>query len=135
MKEKILELHKQGKTYREIATILGCVKSNVAFHCSKQVRRKQYIRQNQTRQLEKKTLVNRMGGACIKCGYNKCLSALEFHHLEPTEKEFSISQVRNLSEARIEKELKKCILVCANCHREIHENDAKDRIELPTSTL
>lgn len=63
------------------------------------------------------------GGKCCKCGYKKCISALEFHHMDPKEKDFGIS---NKGYTRswniIKEELDKCILVCANCHREIHEN-------------
>lgn len=61
------------------------------------------------------------GGKCEKCGYNKCNGALEFHHLNPEEKDFSISTSGTTkSFERIKKEIDKCILVCANCHREIH---------------
>lgn len=61
------------------------------------------------------------GGKCEKCGYNKCNGALEFHHLNPEEKDFSISTYGTTkSFERIKKEIDKCILVCANCHREIH---------------
>lgn len=64
-------------------------------------------------------------GECCQhngCGYNKCIGALEFHHLDPNEKDFSLSSDGySLSWETIKKELDKCILVCANCHREIHE--------------
>lgn len=67
------------------------------------------------------------GGCCQKCGYNKCLNALEFHHLDPSEKDFSVSQFRLKKwDNRIISELDKCILVCANCHREIHYLDRRD---------
>ncbi len=58
------------------------------------------------------------GGQCIGCGYNKCLEALEFHHLDPSAKEFEISDRRSWEALTIE--LDKCVLVCANCHREFH---------------
>lgn len=61
------------------------------------------------------------GGCCEKCGYNKCNSALEFHHLDPNEKDFGIGSYTVLAWDKIKEELDKCILVCANCHREIHE--------------
>jgi hypothetical protein len=62
------------------------------------------------------------GGACSKCGYNKCLSALEFHHIDPTQKDFSPSDTGQTRSWEIVKaELDKCILVCSNCHREIHD--------------
>jgi formate-dependent nitrite reductase cytochrome c552 subunit len=73
-----------------------------------------------TRKIE---VVNKMGGCCSKCGYNKSMSALEFHHLDKNSKEYEWSKMRMLSENKLKKELSKCILVCANCHREIHESD------------
>ncbi len=59
------------------------------------------------------------GGKCQKCGYNKCLGAMDFHHLNPIEKEFTISGNAGKWE-NIKKELDKCELVCKNCHAEIH---------------
>ena len=59
------------------------------------------------------------GGRCEKCGYNTCLGALEFHHIDPTQKDFTISNDHFRLEEAIE-ESKKCILLCANCHRELH---------------
>lgn len=57
---------------------------------------------------------------CSICKYSKCKQALEFHHLNPSEKEFKISEMGTFTEDKIIKELEKCMLVCANCHREIH---------------
>lgn len=62
------------------------------------------------------------GGKCSICGYDKCNSALDFHHLDQTKKDFTISSNMNRAWSKIKIELDKCILVCANCHREIHEN-------------
>ena len=61
-----------------------------------------------------------MGGKCSICGYDKCQSALEFHHLNPEEKEFTFSSNTNRAWSIVREELKKCTLVCSNCHREIH---------------
>ena len=64
------------------------------------------------------------GGKCEKCGYNKNIAVLEFHHRNPDEKEFQID-MRHFSNNSLEKlqlELDKCILLCANCHRELHDN-------------
>ncbi len=68
--------------------------------------------------------VNYKGGKCSICSYSKCLSALEFHHMDPSKKDFQLGRrgmSRNhvLSDS-IKAELDKCILVCANCHRELH---------------
>ena len=64
------------------------------------------------------------GSKCVLCGYDKCISALDFHHMNPQEKEFELSN-RNikLDWDIIKKELDKCIVVCANCHREIHSKE------------
>ena len=58
---------------------------------------------------------------CSNCGYNKCDSALHFHHLNPSEKLFQVSNMHSYAYDDIEKEIKKCILLCANCHAELHE--------------
>ena len=61
------------------------------------------------------------GGCCSVCGYNKCADALDFHHLDPTLKSFSIStNGHTRSWDVLKKELDKCVLLCANCHREEH---------------
>lgn len=64
-------------------------------------------------------MTDHMGGKCEICGYDKCLVALEAHHVDPSTKDFSISDVASLD--RIERELEKCVLLCANCHREVHD--------------
>ncbi len=68
-----------------------------------------------------------MGGSCQVCGYKRCIAALELHHLNPEEKDFSFSKLRsnNLNWSKVVEELKKCILICANCHREVHNNYLK----------
>lgn len=68
---------------------------------------------------KKEFAVNLKGGKCQCCGYNKCITALEFHHLDPSKKDSSI-RFTTSSKEDILKELLVCILVCANCHREIH---------------
>ena len=71
----------------------------------------------------KNILIQEKGGKCEICGYNNCLGALDFHHTDSQEKEFTLSQV-NLSESfsmeDLRKEANKCIILCANCHRELH---------------
>lgn len=68
----------------------------------------------------KELLVAEAGGRCSLCGYDGCLSALEFHHVEPGEKRFAMSHrgvARSLARARAEAE--KCVLLCSNCHAEV----------------
>lgn len=65
---------------------------------------------------------------CQVCGYNKCRAAIEFHHIEESKKDFEISKMRHYSEASLFAELEKCMIVCANCHREIHHGGELDSI-------
>jgi len=63
------------------------------------------------------------GGACCQmCGYKKCMRALSFHHKDPSKKDFGLS-ARGLTRSwkKTKAELDKCILLCANCHMEVHE--------------
>ena len=60
------------------------------------------------------------GGKCRDCGYNRYLGALEFHHLDPSKKDFSIGAL-GYSFETAKPELDKCRLVCGNCHREEHQ--------------
>lgn len=88
-------------------------------------RNKKRVNKKSERKLNRRELkqkvVNFMGGKCVKCGYNKCLAALTFHHRDPTEKDFTISDIFNMiSWRRLKRELLKCQIVCANCHAEIH---------------
>jgi hypothetical protein len=70
----------------------------------------------------KKTLVDLKGGKCEKCDYQKNLAALEFHHIRPELKSFQLDlrSLSNRSMERILSEAAKCMLVCSNCHAEIH---------------
>ena len=72
-----------------------------------------------TRRL-KSEAVQYKGGACEHCGYDRFDGALEFHHLDPNEKDFNISRRRSKGIDKIKDELDKCILLCSNCHREEH---------------
>ena len=74
----------------------------------------------------KKKAVDYKGGVCSICGYDKCLAALTFHHLNPNEKDFGISdKAHKISWDRIRRELDKCALLCANCHHEVHDGISK----------
>lgn len=69
-----------------------------------------------------KQIKDKYGTSCSICGYNKNYAALEFHHTDMKSKEFSPAELiySSYDLGQIFKELDKCILVCANCHREIH---------------
>jgi len=169
--EKILELRKLGKTYKEISSELNCAVSTVSYHCKinkldcepnrltdedkielqelydkigslKKVAKlkgrsfetvQKYVKQKERtrkmsnseavidwRRRKKIELVEYKGGKCEVCGYNKSVNALQFHHKNPNDKDFTVSG-KSLSFEKLKKEVDKCILVCANCHAEIHE--------------
>ena len=84
--------------------------------------RKEYLKKAVTRRrkLLKMKAVECCGGKCQICGYQKHPGVLEFHHVDPGSKSFGISSGGfSRSWSSIEEEVKKCVLVCANCHREI----------------
>lgn len=87
---------KNGKTQEEIVTQASCA------------------------QKAKLKAIFYKGGKCQLCGYNKSIRALQFHHLNPEEKDFTISGGTKSFE-KMKPELDKCILVCSNCHAEIHD--------------
>lgn len=79
--------------------------------------------QKTRRSQEKKLLaVKSLGGKCVRCGYDKCLAALEFHHQDPN-KDVEVSSLRRRTLDKILEEVRKCTLLCANCHREEHYTD------------
>ena len=67
----------------------------------------------------KQALVDAAGGACVVCGYARCLVNMHFHHVDPATKSFGLSIAHGKSLAKYMEEARKCILVCANCHGEI----------------
>jgi len=84
------------------------------------------------RRIRKSRLVEHFGGKCELCGYDRCQEALEFHHIDPNEKEFAIAAkglCRSWKKALIE--ANKCILVCSNCHVEV----AIGLVEIPENIL
>lgn len=69
----------------------------------------------------KQKCVDFLGGKCSKCGYNKCNAALDFHHIDSTIKKYNLGTLmKSISFDKIKSELDKCVLLCANCHREHH---------------
>lgn len=175
MKDAILKLKENGKTYNEIKEILGCAMSTISYHCNKngkgtntkisdvliekikiyykthtinetseefnvstatvkkycdnkRVKLNEIEKQKnkvsavtKRRRKIKQLAVEYKGGCCVRCGYNKYFGALEFHHLDPSKKDFSLSAKGHcIGWDKVKKELDKCILVCSNCHKEIH---------------
>lgn len=71
----------------------------------------------------KHVLVEYKGGKCAICGYNQCEGALQFHHLNASEKDFTLADIKpnKISIEELKAEADKCTLLCANCHSEQHE--------------
>jgi transposase len=179
-KEKIIELRKNGKSYKEIKKELGCSSGYISEVCKsiglnnigldlnkkltdneilelkeyykthtkeetsikfgvsgttvtkykdckrekitdeeKKVKNYQHVKYFRIKIKER--AVEYKGGKCVFCGYNRCIKALEFHHTNPNEKDFTLGSNTNRAWEKVKKEIDKCILVCANCHREIHD--------------
>ena len=80
----------------------------------------------------KKRAIALFGGKCVLCGYDKCVEALEFHHLDPEQKDISISSMYASPQSwqKVVSELKKCALLCANCHREEHAKEYSQKKEV-----
>lgn len=63
------------------------------------------------------------GGSCSKCGYNKNISALDFHHIKDKLFQLDLRNLSNRTFSSLFKESLKCEVLCANCHRENHYPD------------
>jgi predicted HNH restriction endonuclease len=75
-----------------------------------------------------------LGGKCQICGYDRSPAAFDFHHVEVWRKDFTISE-KMTSWEKIEPELKKTVLLCANCHREVHDGLHPGYVEYEESNL
>lgn len=89
------------------------------------------------RQNTKRKLILAMGNKCIICGYNKCDDVLSFHHVIPGEKDVQWSSIRaNIKSFKfILKEMKKCVLLCSNCHGELHSSRSETKLPQHYETL
>lgn len=129
---KIIEAQKiydKGISLRELEKIIGLSRQTLSKYLiikDRKIKTNEEIKNlksNRTKKWKKEfreDLVNQKGGKCIICGYNKSIRALHFHHLNPDEKDFRIS-IGSVSKDIVLKEVEKCILVCSNCHCEIHD--------------
>jgi hypothetical protein len=80
-----------------------------------------YKKREKERNRQKKLkAIELLGGSCLCCGYKECSAALEFHHVNPADKDKTIKEMIGLSWEKLLKEVKKCVLLCVNHHREVH---------------
>lgn len=125
---KVKKLYKKNYSSYEISKKLKISKTTVLKYVDSRKRKKMSDEERKKRNVKsvinwrkrkKSELVEYKGGKCEVCKYNKCIDALEFHHIDSTKKDFQISG-KSWSYERLKKEVDKCILVCSNCHKEIH---------------
>lgn len=76
--------------------------------------------ENSRNKVLKEKAVKHLGGCCKQCGFDKHLAALDFHHLNPLEKDMDWGKLRKCKWEIIKSELNKCVILCANCHRAEH---------------
>lgn len=105
--DRICKHHGTTSFYKSGTSSWHCMKCNV-------------IAVSKRRRLVVDTIKKEHGGKCNRCGYDRCLAALDFHHLDPAQKEHGVGIGDTRSIAKMRTEAAKCLLVCANCHREIH---------------
>lgn len=112
------------------STCKDCTSKRVA-EWYKSNRKKRQDRMNERNRKRKRLVVEHFGNKCLDCGrtYPQCV--YEFHHLNPSEKDWNPSQSLSHSEERMWQELNKCVMLCSNCHKIRHfaresedENDA-----------
>lgn len=131
--QKMIKLYEEKKSCLKVAKILGVSKSTVLKYIdTKNTQTKLERKENNVKQViywrikVKKKLVEYKGGKCERCGYDRCIDSLEFHHLDPNEKDFTIGG-KSFSFERLRIESDKCILICSNCHKEIHFEERKKK--------
>ena len=82
-----------------------------------------HSKQVKDRYVQNKAVINALKEtqSCVKCGYNKCVAALDYHHIDETTKTDTVAKLSTHSNIETAlKETEKCIILCANCHREFH---------------
>ena len=103
----------------------ACEVETVSLCCSKPCKNKYYV--DLRRRKNKLVLVAEHGGKCVQCGYARCVGALEFHHLDANAKVFGIGSGNTSGLDALRAEATKCVLLCANCHREVEDAPFADR--------
>lgn len=98
---------------------VGVAPEGLREHRRRKRNAKTYRAQKRRRQRRKNELIAMAGGRCVDCGYFACVATLEFHHRDPSTKEFGLGNFDG-SFDRLVAEAAKCDLLCANCHRLRH---------------
>jgi 5-methylcytosine-specific restriction endonuclease McrA len=131
MKKEILNLRQKGWSYNKIAKHIGCSKSTISYHCNNDVKEKTLKRSkkisNETKNNYRRKRVayyreliwryKRLCG-CAICG-NKDPRVLDYDHINGKNKIDVISRMvgQTVSKIKLKKEIRKCQILCSNCHR------------------
>ena len=126
-REPAVHLHRKpddALSSYESASTMGLTEYALYSGGSRQRRRwrcKRCVGEAVTRRKQKikRMLVDEAGGCCTVCGYARCVVNLHFHHVDPAQKAFALSMSTTKALASYREEVKKCVLLCANCHGEI----------------
>lgn len=118
-KEEIIKLHSKGKSYKEIQELLGCSKGTIAYHLGAGQKDKTKERTNRNRTIQKRKLWKlKEEIGCVDCGEKYPHYMLDFDHLPEFEKLGSPTNIlARYSWQKAQEEIKKCEVVCANCHK------------------
>jgi transposase-like protein len=120
----LLRMTRVCPTHGETEFVLeGC-----GYYRCKRCRMDRVLRHRRT---VKARLVDEAGGRCSLCGYDHALSALHFHHLDPSTKRLELSRSISLSIEALREEARKCILLCSNCHAEVESGMVELPLEFP----
>jgi 5-methylcytosine-specific restriction endonuclease McrA len=92
-------------------------KGRISLSLCKECHNKNTIERGRT---NKEIYIKYKGGKCERCNYNLCYEALDFHHIDPLEKDPNFSSIRYWGLEKAKNELDKCMLLCSRCHREKH---------------
>ncbi|MBM3234383.1 hypothetical protein FJZ19_04810 [Candidatus Pacearchaeota archaeon] len=95
-------------------------RKEIRDRCYNKNKKKIYERKRERIRRYKRQLIEYLGGKCMHCGYNKCMAALEFHHNKEGKESVIAIMIKDYSKQKALKEVNKCIILCANCHRELH---------------
>lgn len=120
------KLYLEGNNLKTVAKAVNRTRNCIKLYLKNYDGKKylKYISKSQSvvkwRKRKKIELVNYKGGKCNICGYDKCIEALAFHHLDPLEKDFTIGG-KSWGFEKLKLEADKCILLCSNCHIEVHQ--------------
>lgn len=118
VKEDILRLRAEGKTYDEIRDALGCSKSTISHHCGEGQKEKTVQRTFESRKTIKHFIKwYKEDKGCADCGGKFDSHVLDFDHLY--DKSFNLANFKTHTNSleRVKEEIAKCDVVCSNCHR------------------